>query len=565
MVMGTGILGIVLSQSQGLVSQRLKAAGVKKVNIQGQEAGLYALSVAKQMVMQDSVASMPSIGFKNPLNPTSLSDIQLRSLETNPNPTRVNLDSGGALRVVAPDPTNMSIESMNQVFRNKNFNIAGQYEANVLVKPYSWEPFPTGYGIKTVYMEAAAPVSQSNNKSALATKARIELQPPPASCSLTATVNGLPIDTSVPLASNAQVSVNLSCKGVVLSAALYNGNQPNPIAKIDPPTAAKSYDSTVPALLPPTTIKGPGNHILTAEARLVSGEPITVAPLNFTIAAGQSEPGPMACIHKCTCNSDKAKAASGCDGGPGNPTRFYNPFNPNKSLGNTPSVPMPVLTGDPRTDAKARQTLTDFAQTHGIWDTGLRWQGAAYAIGGYPRMLVCGDVWDKVHLYAFDPKNNCKQIDVGDRTDLGCLQEGTLVTIEPGYRVPIETLRSGDRVWSPTLQRQVPIIEVTAGPENRNMIELHAGDKTVVVTETHPMPTPMGMRQARDLYVGDELLVGSKYQTITAIERKLPPAGTRVWNLRLPTDQGELGQTFEADGIVVGDLGLQETLERGHE
>jgi hypothetical protein len=57
-------------------------------------------------------------------------------------------------------------------------------------------------------------------------------------------------------------------------------------------------------------------------------------------------------------------------------------------------------------------------------------------------------------------------------------------------------------------------------------------------TDTHPMQTPMGMRQIRDLYVGDELLVGAKYQTITAIKRKLPPEGTRVWNLRLPVDQG---------------------------
>src|SRR6478735_8509345 len=84
-LVGATLMLAVLSQTQGVVSNRLKASQVKKINLEGHESGLYALSVARQLVNVKANA-LPSIGFKNPADPDNLSEIMLQPLESSTSP-----------------------------------------------------------------------------------------------------------------------------------------------------------------------------------------------------------------------------------------------------------------------------------------------------------------------------------------------------------------------------------------------------------------------------------------------------------------------------------------------
>ncbi|MCW2308095.1 Hint domain-containing protein [Rhodobium gokarnense] len=153
----------------------------------------------------------------------------------------------------------------------------------------------------------------------------------------------------------------------------------------------------------------------------------------------------------------------------------------------------------------------------------------------------------------------------------GCLAAGTEVLVRRDLddtTVPIEEVRIGDLVQANPNGDLVKVIANTIGTEPIPMIRIHTdGDRSVLVTEGHPMVTSGGIKLARQLAEGD-VLFGQKgeHLHVTGLEQEMY-AGN-VWSLDVAsvssdgTDLGSDGTTFFANGIQVGDVKLQNRYER---
>jgi hypothetical protein len=74
--------------------------------------------------------------------------------------------------------------------------------------------------------------------------------------------------------------------------------------------------------------------------------------------------------------------------------------------------------------------------------------------------------------------------------------------------------------------------------------------------------TRQGMRQADELKIGDEIAVKGGYRALTHVSRRPASDNQNVYNFAIATGKdGETAHMVEADGIVTGDLFLQERLE----
>lgn len=159
----------------------------------------------------------------------------------------------------------------------------------------------------------------------------------------------------------------------------------------------------------------------------------------------------------------------------------------------------------------------------------------------------------------------------------GCFTPTTKIRMADGSSREISGLRSGDRVWNPVRRRAMEIAVMIAGPEEKPLIEIEAGGRSVRVTDGHPMLVlgrvnatsgfggPLGgegkplARKAQDVSVGDLMLgVDGDYHPVTAV-RILPiEVGQQVWNVRLNTESQQLeDHVIEADGVPTGDLAVQ--------
>jgi hypothetical protein len=157
---------------------------------------------------------------------------------------------------------------------------------------------------------------------------------------------------------------------------------------------------------------------------------------------------------------------------------------------------------------------------------------------------------------------NCEFVGV-DRIDLGCFLEGSKIMMGDGTWKDGELVQKGDYVWNPVAKMAVRVAETTNGPEKHPIIRIETlAGKVIKVTRNHPMPTKTGLKAAKDLLVGDDVLVlNGDYTRVTAVGLESSKEKF-VWNLRLDGDSKD--ESFHyvlVDGIVAGDLTLQEQLE----
>lgn len=139
----------------------------------------------------------------------------------------------------------------------------------------------------------------------------------------------------------------------------------------------------------------------------------------------------------------------------------------------------------------------------------------------------------------------------------GCFAPETQITMADGSRLPINEVRIGDEVMS-AAGRPVAVKTVIAGPEAKPMYRVGFAGRTVKVTEEHPFQTKDGLKKAHDLAVGDEVLdVDGSYAPLQVLD--LVPADDEqmVWNVLLDGDSDPQTHMLIGDGIVSGDLFLQ--------
>ncbi len=145
------------------------------------------------------------------------------------------------------------------------------------------------------------------------------------------------------------------------------------------------------------------------------------------------------------------------------------------------------------------------------------------------------------------------------------LRAETLITMANGSKKPIKDIKLNDRVKNPLNGSSSIVIRVTKGPEaKKGLIEVGFKNLSkVVVTTKHPFMTKKGLKQADELTVEDEIITKSgDYRKIDHLVHRQVNPDQQVVNIAVT------GQTFEAadhmleaDGVIAGDLFLQEKLE----
>ena len=154
------------------------------------------------------------------------------------------------------------------------------------------------------------------------------------------------------------------------------------------------------------------------------------------------------------------------------------------------------------------------------------------------------------------------------RTMHGCFDPATKIRMADGKDRRIESLQIGDLVLNPVTGKTAPVVRITKGPEAGKGLYLigfkAAGSTTTVkVTGKHPFMTEHGLRTASQLAKGDRILTANGTFRKLDIASALPErAGQIVINIVVGSPGFEAREHMVlADGVVSGDLMLQERLE----
>jgi hypothetical protein len=137
----------------------------------------------------------------------------------------------------------------------------------------------------------------------------------------------------------------------------------------------------------------------------------------------------------------------------------------------------------------------------------------------------------------------------------GCFRKGTAIRMANGSDKLIEDIRPGELAYNPRTGKSVQITELTKGPEN-TLLHLTVGGKSLFITKDHPFATVSGLKQARQLMVGDRLSDGKLVEGVETIA-----VDEDVLNFSLDTESLEADDhMLLANGIETGDLWLQKDL-----
>ncbi|RZA18202.1 MAG: hypothetical protein EOP10_21445 [Proteobacteria bacterium] len=223
------------------------------------------------------------------------------------------------------------------------------------------------------------------------------------------------------------------------------------------------------------------------------------------------------------------------------------------------------------------KTFTDYSWGYMRWireETGAKdvkicenmqkpFDSAKKAFGKDPDQLwmLLSSGWNDLTYYYYRAPD-CNRKFLMDRTSCGCFQEDTQITLGDGQSTrAIHELTESDRVWNPILKKAQRIKRMTRGPEALPMLTIQTASGSVTVTGGHPFPLPDGsIVQAHDLKAGDQVLVNEAWETILTVEIKQSAQQPVVWNLELTGDDRQDSHFILANGIVTGDLKIQEDI-----
>ena len=151
------------------------------------------------------------------------------------------------------------------------------------------------------------------------------------------------------------------------------------------------------------------------------------------------------------------------------------------------------------------------------------------------------------------------------RTMRGCFAPETLITMADGSRKPIVDIKINDAVRNPLNGTANLVSRVTRGPEvSKGMIEVgFEGGPVVLVTTKHPFITRGGLKQANELSKTDEIIVkGGSFRKVDRLVKHVAKKDQQVVNIAIAGPNFEASShMLEADGVIAGDLFIQEKLE----
>jgi hypothetical protein len=393
--------------------------------------------------------------------------------------------------------------------------------ASTQLKVLGWKC--SDFLVEGVYVEAesASPGTGSTSNKKSKTKAFLSMAaPPPSTClfyAKDAAGNIYPnnkqpsegLALSVPATG---ADLYLECNNVVTEAEIYNNGSSLAKTASYPVTAANRIDEAQKLLLDPVPLP-PGSNELEAVVSQVDGTKVTLG-MKLTLDFPAPAPSPTAPA-------------------PG-------PGSKNKKDCSSKCLYLP---------GEIYPNLCDDRLVH-----------KDYYNSVSPKHFVCY----QCGLYiGFDPENDCQNVGtVGTRGSEGCFAKDTQIRLHDGRDIAIQDLKAGDKVWNPLLKRAVSVAKVVRGPENKPLYTVTQADRTVRVTESHPFVTPLGLIPASQLRAGDLIQsADGRWSPVDAVVQETQKYEDEVWNLELVTDFTEAAHMVVANGILSGDLFLQQRVQ----
>lgn len=130
----------------------------------------------------------------------------------------------------------------------------------------------------------------------------------------------------------------------------------------------------------------------------------------------------------------------------------------------------------------------------------------------------------------------------------GCFAKDTDIRMADGSAKRIQDIRPGDRVMTDNGSKEV--LDLISGNEGK-MVRIGSGrGHTITVTEDHPVMTENGWKRARDLTVGDTLMM--EYGKDNIAQLYICDYHDRVFSIQTETDGAII-----AEGFFMGDFGCQ--------
>ena len=417
-------------------------------------------------------------------------------------------------------------------------------------------PFPSGYGTQYVEATAMTRLTSPGGKTInYKEKAIITTTQPKQTCITSQSSNK----------DQSQVTLQLHCNHVVLQGIIKDKNKGTIYKTTGKPgkTAAHRYQKKMVKVLD-YTFKNPGKHNIVTQYMNLEGQLEEVPtkqvyvknptpPYNPYIKNGIPVNGKNSawnCAHKCPTKDSR--------------------FTLNKR-----GIDKLVRRGDLKGRTWPDGAGTNLLNQHG-WDGKMDGPEQFFIRNmwgldrkNYPNRLVCGEfngtIGNKLifKYYAFNPKKNCSSQYLGGRWGSGCFSSDTLIRTSWGQDVPISQLRAGDSIWNPITEKSQTIKRVIRGPEKHPLWEITVGKSQVRVTRNHPFVTDRGLLTAKELRVGNQIpLPGNgKWGRITSL-KTVDPTDNVVWNIEIEGGESPNDHLVLADGVVTGDLYLQESLAR---
>jgi hypothetical protein len=141
-----------------------------------------------------------------------------------------------------------------------------------------------------------------------------------------------------------------------------------------------------------------------------------------------------------------------------------------------------------------------------------------------------------------------------------CFDPETRIRLADGTWKAAGLVVQGDRLLNPVTGEAVRVDAPVVGPEKFPLWQIAIGDKSFRATDTHPVLTPEGPKQLREIRVGDEVLgEDGEFHEVEKVGPTPMREGQRVVNFNLSTyhSRGHWDHWISAEGIVAGDNALQ--------
>jgi hypothetical protein len=144
-----------------------------------------------------------------------------------------------------------------------------------------------------------------------------------------------------------------------------------------------------------------------------------------------------------------------------------------------------------------------------------------------------------------------------------CFAEGTAIRRADGSTVPVEKIKSGDKIIADNKGTVLTVSGTSYGAENEPLVELrdNKGHK-VQMTASHPLIRASGeVALASSIRKDDRVMTDRGVATVVSVAR-IPYTG-KVYNLKVGTPDertkvGKDGTTMFAGGFLVGDSSMQQ-------